>query len=294
MREDPDSFNNADDWFDDTSGVPVTAEITVDGRRIPVEGACVVVAPPNYAPDVVGWRTMTDLLTDLCVENGWLCPPRAPCAFCRRVARSAASVQPTVGGIGARAITAREQPPARLFLEAKSDGWWYVGASLQRRTSAVAIVDRVDARGLRCQEHFVTRLGALPNLGHVAGAASDWSVLQVSPAGGAWLDTVHRQGWIACGDAALTFDPLSSPGLIGALASGVAAARAISGNNPSAALVDMDARHADILAIYEARGPPLMPVTADGYSDRFVPRRTAGAHQTQRALTAQPSIPISQ
>ena len=72
---DDDSFNNADDWFDDTSDGPVTAEVTVDGRVIPVEGAWVVVTPPNYAPDVIGWRTMTDLLTDLYVDKGWLSRP---------------------------------------------------------------------------------------------------------------------------------------------------------------------------------------------------------------------------
>ncbi len=75
ITADQDSFNNADDWFDDTSDGPVTAEVTVDGRQIPVEGAWVVVAPPNYAPDVIGWRTMTDLLTDLYVEKGWLPTP---------------------------------------------------------------------------------------------------------------------------------------------------------------------------------------------------------------------------
>jgi len=72
---DPDSFNNADDWFDDTSDGPVTAQVSIDGRAIPVEGAWVVVAPPNYASDVVGWRTMADLLTDLYVEKGWLQKP---------------------------------------------------------------------------------------------------------------------------------------------------------------------------------------------------------------------------
>jgi hypothetical protein len=79
-REDPDSFNNADDWFDDTSDGPVTAEVVIDGRSIPVEGAWVAVAPPNYAPDVIGWRTLTDLLTDLYVDHGWL-PKPAPVRF---------------------------------------------------------------------------------------------------------------------------------------------------------------------------------------------------------------------
>jgi len=77
IPEDQDSFNNADDWFDDTSDGPVTAEVTIDGRPIPVDGAWVVVAPPNYAPHVIGWRTMTDLLTDLYVDKGWLPKPSA-------------------------------------------------------------------------------------------------------------------------------------------------------------------------------------------------------------------------
>jgi flavin-dependent dehydrogenase len=153
----------------------------------------------------------------------------------------------------ARTITPCEQPPARIFLEAEANGWWYVGTSSQRRISAVAVLDPVDARRLRCQERFVTRLGALPNLGRFAGTAADWSAPQVSPAGGAWLDSVCGSGWIACGDAALAFDPLSSQGLLGALASGVTAARAISSSDASAALADIDAHHANILATYEAR-----------------------------------------
>lgn len=73
---DPDSYNNADDWFDDTSDGPVSAEVLIDGMSVPVDEAWVVVAPPNYAPDVLGWRTMTDLLMDLYVDNGCLPAPQ--------------------------------------------------------------------------------------------------------------------------------------------------------------------------------------------------------------------------
>ena len=51
---DASSFANADDWFDDVSDGPVTAEVSIDGRPIPTAGAWVAVAPPNYAPDVIG------------------------------------------------------------------------------------------------------------------------------------------------------------------------------------------------------------------------------------------------
>lgn len=75
VPKDPDTFNNADDWFDDVADGPVDATVSINGRAIPVEGAWVVVAPPNYAPDVIGWRTLYDLLTDVYVGCGWLPVP---------------------------------------------------------------------------------------------------------------------------------------------------------------------------------------------------------------------------
>ncbi len=65
-------FANNDGWYDDISDGPVTAEVTINGRPIPVEPAWVVAAPPNYAPDVLTVRTMYDLLHDAYVEQGWL------------------------------------------------------------------------------------------------------------------------------------------------------------------------------------------------------------------------------
>ena len=69
---DGDTFINADGWYDDISDGPVTAEVTVDGRPIPVDPAWVVTAPPNYGPNIVGVRTLYDLLFDLSVQAGWL------------------------------------------------------------------------------------------------------------------------------------------------------------------------------------------------------------------------------
>ncbi len=67
-----DTFNNADGWYDDMSDGPVSADLVIDGRNIPVDEAWVIVAPPNYAPDIVGWRTLYDMLEDLFVDEGWL------------------------------------------------------------------------------------------------------------------------------------------------------------------------------------------------------------------------------
>jgi len=72
---DPQTFNNADGWHDDISDGPVTAQVTLDGQALPVDPSWVVVAPPDYGPDFVSWRTLYDLLTDVAIESGALPVP---------------------------------------------------------------------------------------------------------------------------------------------------------------------------------------------------------------------------
>jgi hypothetical protein len=55
-------FGNNDLWYDDTSDGPVDATVSIDGREIPVTGAWVVVAPPNYAPGIQSVVTMYDVI----------------------------------------------------------------------------------------------------------------------------------------------------------------------------------------------------------------------------------------
>ncbi len=68
----PDSFNNANGWYDDISDGPVTATVSIAGREIPVEASWAVVGPPNYAPDVIAWRSLYDLLVDAYTQCGWI------------------------------------------------------------------------------------------------------------------------------------------------------------------------------------------------------------------------------
>jgi flavin-dependent dehydrogenase len=160
---------------------------------------------------------------------------------------------PPLVAVYARTIALHSDSPTRIMLEAEADGWWYVGASSQQRIGAVGIADPDSARSLCKCEHFVARLAALSNLGRFAGVASEWSPPKACPAGGTWLEAVCGDGWIACGDAALAFDPLSAQGLLGALSSGVAAAQAISSADSATVLAEIGARHAEVRAIYEAR-----------------------------------------
>jgi flavin-dependent dehydrogenase len=115
------------------------------------------------------------------------------------------------------------------LVEACADGWWYSALLPGRRLIAVYLTDadllrRRDATWrafwrarLRPTTHTQARLDAFE--------------LEASPrvvaAASSRLDRVSGRGWVAVGDAAMAFDPLSSRGLTHALASGIRAGEAL-------------------------------------------------------------------
>lgn len=72
------AFANADGWYDDIADGPITATVEVDGQHLVAEPAWVVTAPPNYAPQLKGERSLYDLLYDLYVKARWLPAPGQP------------------------------------------------------------------------------------------------------------------------------------------------------------------------------------------------------------------------
>ena len=60
----PTTFANNDGWHDDVSDGPVDAKVVYGGVELEVEGAWVVTAPPNYAPDIVSVQTLYDVIFD--------------------------------------------------------------------------------------------------------------------------------------------------------------------------------------------------------------------------------------
>ena len=71
------TFANNDGWHDDVADGKVTATVSIAGQEIPIDPAWVVVAPPNYAPDLKGVRTLYDLMLDVFIDAGWISPPSA-------------------------------------------------------------------------------------------------------------------------------------------------------------------------------------------------------------------------
>lgn len=74
--EDPNSFNNANGWYDDIADGPVFARVTIGDNDFDADPAWVASAPPNYAPDLVGWRTMDDLMRGVFMQAGMLPVPQ--------------------------------------------------------------------------------------------------------------------------------------------------------------------------------------------------------------------------
>ena len=65
----PTTFANNDGWHDDVSDGPVDATVVYGGVTLDVEGAWVVTAPPNYAPDIVSVQTLYDVIFDALSAN---------------------------------------------------------------------------------------------------------------------------------------------------------------------------------------------------------------------------------
>jgi flavin-dependent dehydrogenase len=134
-----------------------------------------------------------------------------------------------VGVVGLFRPDAGVDRDPRLVLEAAEEGWWY-SAPLPEERMAVAHMTDVDLlpkppQGL--DRTWAARLGqTLLTRRRLAGAAPV-SPIRIVSANSYRMDRVAGESWIAVGDAAMAWDPLSSQGISKALESGIAAAHAV-------------------------------------------------------------------
>lgn len=147
----------------------------------------------------------------------------------------------------------------RTVIEAVPEGWWYaarlpsgaVMAALHTSpaTAARILADRPRWHAARLATRHLARL-----TGHAdAGAALD--PVAACDAGGTALDLLAGPGWIAAGDAAQAYDPLSAQGLLSAMHAGRQAARAVDAalGGDSSAIPQVVAAQARLRAIYRGR-----------------------------------------
>jgi flavin-dependent dehydrogenase len=117
----------------------------------------------------------------------------------------------------------------RTLIEAASDGWWYCAPVPGHRMVAVFFTDSdLAIAGWRGSARRLADLTALAPT-HTAERLRHRPLLRSATfsANGSLAERVCGEDWIAIGDAACTFDPLSSQGVTQALESALAAAEAI-------------------------------------------------------------------
>lgn len=130
------------------------------------------------------------------------------------------------------ALAEPEEMPARTFLEAVPEGWWYASRIPGGRVVVGFATDPdagarfADAAAFRAALAETRLIGPLIARGRPLDAAAPPRIA-IAPT--AILSAVAGPGWLAVGDAAACLDPLLSQGLTRALEDGIAAADAIAG-----------------------------------------------------------------
>lgn len=148
-------------------------------------------------------------------------------SLARRLGATRRRDEPLVAVVG----RGRANPAYRLnrtLVEAVPRGWWY--AALLPDGAPVFMLHTGPDEAARLLARPEEWRAALAATQHVSATFSD-PVFDAPPraheACGAWLEPVHGPGWVACGDAALSFDPAAAQGILSALHGGMAVAQAI-------------------------------------------------------------------
>jgi flavin-dependent dehydrogenase len=117
----------------------------------------------------------------------------------------------------------------RILVEAFEAGWWYTAGLPDGRRITACMTDADLARLLRLgeAEQWGQKLAAMPGMGTLLQGSKPCGPIVVHSSESRRLEPVVGDHWLAVGDAASRFDPLSSQGIVKALRSGIFAAYAI-------------------------------------------------------------------
>lgn len=126
---------------------------------------------------------------------------------------------------------AAQDEDSRTLIEAAPDGWWYTALLPSKLRVVVYLTDAdtVSPRALCEKESYLSLLDRTEHIR--ARLAAHGYRMESAPRGAAAhsarLASFDGEGWLAVGDAALSFDPLSSQGMLTALFTGMEAGDAL-------------------------------------------------------------------
>lgn len=118
----------------------------------------------------------------------------------------------------------------QTHLEAVEQGWWYAARLLDHTLLVTFYTDAatVKALGLHQPERWHAQLAQAPNTARLTqGARCVDEAIRSFPAPSYRLDQLCGENWLAIGDAATAYDPITSQGIMKSIANGMLAADAI-------------------------------------------------------------------
>ena len=118
---------------------------------------------------------------------------------------------------------------SRLLVEAFEHGWWYTAGlpNGKRITGCITDADLAQRMKLGETEEWQRRLATAPTVAALMRECKPASPIIIRSTASRHLEPVATERWLAVGDAASRFDPLSSQGIVKALRSGIFASYAI-------------------------------------------------------------------
>ena len=157
------------------------------------------------------------------------------------------------------------------FVEAEEHGWWYAALLPDGKAVVMFMTDATAIKSLGFNEwqRFYSRALSTRHVSSFIAAAEPIKQLYIHSANSQRIHPVMGDRWVAVGDAAASFDPLSSLGIGHALTSGIQGARI------------SDARLAGDDELADA-----YPSDVARFWDEFLVRRTAIYQAEKRWQTA--------
>lgn len=140
-----------------------------------------------------------------------------------------------------------------LLIEPVSQGWWYSLGLPQGQLLAAFITDPklLKLSAETRQSVWNTMLDNAPYTRNRMNTSTN--TLSVVSAESARLDRMSGEGWLAIGDAAMSFDPLSSHGLCSAIEQAIDAAEILSARGEEGAVADFEVKRKHLFGKYTAQ-----------------------------------------
>jgi flavin-dependent dehydrogenase len=194
------------------------------------------------------------------VECAWLIDATGRgCGVARRLGAARVDADRLVAFHARFAPGAGADRDSRTMIEAVSDGWWYTARvpSGERVVAFMSDADHADRATIVSAAGFVAALERSDHVARVVlgGGYTLASRPRGADAGSGRLDRFSGSSWTAVGDAAYSFDPLSSQGLLNALYSGLRGGEAVHArlSGDDSPMAEYERRAADVYRIYLRR-----------------------------------------